>query len=331
MAAITYNDQLTVLEQAQLIGPDGDILTIAELLNQENEVMLDAVAMMANGIRAHVTAVRTDLPQIYTRKINQGSTTKYPQTKQIEDQIMLLEAWPKIDAQLIDPMPSPKKARMSQLRAYIEAFSQAFNQNLFYGNKADVGEIDGLATVYNDSSMDNVVITASGDGADTASIWMIEWNTNKMSLIYPKDSKSVGLFNKDWGLKEAIDPNNNGSYAAYVSQMKMEFGWSNPDTRAVQRYANIETDISSADTGSILDTSEIRNLVGMRNRLPKRGKGNVALYANRDLFTQFDIWAMDKLNGFYYQENISGGPLTMFQGIPVRLVEQLTSTETVIS
>ncbi len=330
MAAITLNDQLTVLEQAQLIGPDGGILTIAELLNEENELSQDAVAMMANGIRAHVTAVRTDLPEIFARKINQGATTKYPQTKQIEDQIMLLEAWPKIDEQLIDPYPDPKKARMSQLRSYIEAFSQAFNNNLFYGNVGDVGEIDGLSTIYNASSMDNVRKTASGSGSDTTSIWMIEWNTQKMALLYPKDSKSVGLFNKDWGKKETTDTSGN-SFAAYVSQMKMEFGWSNPDTRAVQRFANIEVDISSADTGSILDTKEIRNLVLMRNALPKRGSGKVAIYANRDLFAQFDIWAMEKANGFYYEKNISGGPLTVFQGIPIRLVDQLMSTETAIS
>lgn len=331
MAEITYNDQLTVLEQAQLIGPDGGILTIAELLNQENELMMDAVAQMANGIRAHVTAVRTDLPQIFPRKINQGSTTKYPQSKQIEDQIMLLEAWPKIDEQLVDPYPDPKKARASQLRSYIEAFAQAFNQNLFYGNAGDVGEIDGFSTIYNDSSMANVDVTASGAGSDTTSIWLAEWNTMKLSLIYPKDSKSVGLFNKDWGKKESVDASNGGSFAAYVSQMKMEFGWSNADARALQRLANIETDISTADTGSLLDTDEVRKLVAMRNRLPKRGKGKVAMYANRDLFTQFDIWAMEKVNGFYYESNISGSPLTMFQGIPIRLVEQLSSTETAIS
>ena len=330
MAEITYNDQLTVLEQAQLIGPDGGILTIAELLDQENELMKDAVAQMANGIRAHVTAVRTDLPQIFPRKINQGATTKYPQTKQIEDQIMLLEAWPKIDEQLIDPYPDPKKARMSQLRAYIEAFAQAFNENIFYGNAGDVGEIDGFSTVYNDSSMDNVEITASGSGSDTTSLWMAEWNTLKLSLIYPKDSKSVGLFNKDWGKKETTD-NSGNSYAAYVSQMKMEFGWSNSDSRALQRLANIETDISSSDTGSLLDSAEVRKLVRMRNRLPKRGSGKTAIYANRDLFSQFDIWAMEKVNGFYYEKNISGGPLTVFQGIPIRLVEQLLSTETAIS
>jgi len=178
--------------------------------------------------------------------------------------------------------------------------------------------------------LDNVDITASGAGSDTASVWMVEWNMMKMALIYPKDSKSVGLFNKDWGKKETTDTSSR-SYAAYVSQIKMELGWSNPDTRAVQRLANIETDISTADTGSILDTNEIRKFVAMRNRLPKRGSGKVGIYANRDLFTQFDIFAMEKTNGFYYQENITGGPLPTFQGIPIRLVEQLVSTETAIT
>lgn len=325
MAEITFNDQLTVLEQAQLIGPDGGILTIAEILNEENEIMRDAVAKMANGIRANVELIRTDLPAISARKINSGATTKYPQSSQIEDQIMLLEAWPEIDEQLVDPYPDKKKARASQLIAYIEAFSQAFANNLIYGNAGDVGEIDGWATRYADPSDANVT-DAGGSGSDCSSLWMAEWHTSKLSLIYPKDSKSVGLFNKDWGKKRVTDTSGN-PFAAYVSQMKMEFGWTNQDARALQRLGSIE---STGTSNNLLATDGINPLVYMRNRLPKRGKGKTALYGNRDLLSQFDVWALDKSNGFYYQENISGGPVAVFQGIPIRLVEQILSTEAAI-
>ncbi len=326
MAEITFNDQLTVLEQAQLIGPDGAIMMIAEILNEENDIMKDAIAKMANGIRANVDLVRTDLPAISTRKINKGATTKYPQSNQIEDQIMLLEAWPEIDEQLVDPYPDKKKARASQLIAYIEAFSQAFANNLIYGNAGDVGEIDGWATRYYDPATQSNVTDAGGSGSDTCSLWMAEWHTNKLSLIYPKDSPSVGLFNKDWGKKRVTDTSGD-PFAAYVSQMKMEFGWTNPDARALQRHGSIE---STGTTNNLLSTGGINPLVYMRNRLPKRGKGKVALYGNRDMLSQFDIWALDKSNGFYYQENISGGPVATFQGIPIRLVEQLLSTEAAI-
>lgn len=326
MATVSFQDNMNVLEMAQLIGPDGSIMRIAEILVEINEFQMDAVVKMANGVRANVTAVRTDLPTIYPRKINQGATTVYPQTNQIEDRIMLLEAWPEIDEQLIDPMPDKNRARMSQLKAYIEGFAQSLNEQVFYGNKADVGEIDGLSTVYNLLAGANVR-GAGGTGSDTASIWMMEHEEMKFALIYPKGSPGVGLSNKDWGLKRVTDSSNN-PLAAYVSQMKMEFGWTNPDQRAVQRLANIE---SAGSTNNLLDTDGINPLVAMRNLLPRRGKGKVGMYANRDIAYQFDIWAMDKANGFYYQENISGGPLAVFQGIPIRLVEQLVSTEDAIS
>ncbi len=320
MAAITYTDDLTVLEQANLIGPDGGILQIAEILNEENEIMMDATAKRANGVRANVTAVRTDLPQISIRKINSGANTTYPQTSQIEDQIMLLEAWPEIDEQLVDPYPDPRRARGVQLRSYIEAFSQSFAENLIYGNRGDIGEINGWATVYNDTAADNC-IDAGGTGNDVTSLWMAEWGPMNLSLIYPKDSNSVGLFNKDWGKKRVTDTGGN-PFAAYVSQMKMEFGWTRPEPRSLVRVANIET---GGTANNLIQSDGLghHRLIQARNYLKKRGKGKTAIYCNRDLLYQFDVWALDKVNGFYYQENITGAPLLVWQGIPVRLVEQI--------
>lgn len=330
MATLTFNDQLTVLDQANLLGPDGGILTMAEILDEENEVIQDAIAKMANGIRANVTAVRTDLPQIFPRKINEGATTKYPMSKQTEDQIMLLEAHPEIDEQLVIPYPDQDRARATQLVPFLEAFSQAFVENLFYGNRGDIGEINGLSTVYNTltapAAASGNVWGAGGTGSDTMSLWMIEWHESKMSLIYPKGSPSVGLFNKDLGHGKAYKDGK--PFMAFSNQMKMEFGWSNPDTRAVQRLANIEV---SGSTNNIIAASVVQSIVRMRGRLPKRGKGKTAIYGNREALSQFDIWAMDKANGFYYQHNISGGPLLVFQGMPVRLAERLLSTETAIS
>lgn len=326
MAELNLIDQLTLLQQAQLIGPDGGILQIAEVLNQENEILKDAVTQMANGIRAHVSAVRTDLPAISTRKINRGATTVYPMSSQVEDQIMLLEAWPKIDEQLVDPYPNPAQMRGLQMKAYIEAFAQSFTENLIYGNPGDIGEIRGWANTYNALSMANVD-GYSGSGGDTTSLWMAEWDIMKLSLIYPKGSPAVGLFNMDWGKKMVYDTASN-PYAAYVSQMKMELGWANPDPRALQRLTNIE---SSGTTNNLTTTTGHHPIVAARGRLPKRGSGRTAIYVNRDLLYQFDIWAMDKTNGFYYQQNITGGPLMVFQGIPIRLVEQILSTEAVVS
>lgn len=327
MATLTFNDQLTVLEQAQLLGPGGDILTIAEILNEENEILSTSVSTMANGVRGHVTARRTALPTIYPRKINEGATTKYPSTEQISDEIMLLESFPQIDEQLIDPYPDPDMARASQLVSYVEAFSQAFTENLIYGNRGDIGEINGWATTYNASSMANVAITATGAGSDTTSLWMAEWKTMSLALLFPKGSTSVGLYNKDLKKKRVTDSSNN-PFMAYCNQLKWEFGWTNPDTRALQRLANIET---TGSTDNLISNTVVQELVKMRGRLPKRGKGKVKIYGNRTVLSQFDIWAMDKSNGFYYQENISGGPMLVFQGIPIHLVEQILDTETAIS
>ena len=326
MAELIFNDQLTVLEQAQLLGPDGGILTIAEILNEENEILSTSVTKQANGVRGHVTARRTSLPTIYPRKINQGATTKYPTTEQIQDEIMLLESFPEIDEQLIDPYPEPMKARASQLVSYVEAFAQAFTENLIYGNRGDIGEINGWSTVYNALAMTNVT-GAGGTGSDTTSLFMAEWHPMRLALLYPKGSKTVGLFNKDLKKDIAYDTDGN-PFMAYKNQLKWEFGWTNPDTRSLQRMANIET---TGTTSNLISNTVVQYLVQMRGKLVKRGKGKVKIYGNRTVLSQFDIWAMDKSNGFYYQENISGGPMLVFQGIPIHLVEQILDTEAAIS
>ena len=105
MAELTFNSQLSQLQQVQKIGPDGGILTVAEILDEENDLISSSVSTMANGIRSHVASRRTSLPTIYPRKINAGATTTYSQTEQIQEDLMLLESLPEIDEQLIDPYP----------------------------------------------------------------------------------------------------------------------------------------------------------------------------------------------------------------------------------
>lgn len=327
MAELTFNSQLTQLQQVQKIGPGGDVLTIAEILDEENKILSTSVSTMANGIRSHVASRRTSLPTIYPRKINQGATTTYSQTEQIQEDLMLLESMPEIDEQLIDPYPNPDEMRASELVAYLEAFSQAFTENLIYGDKGEVGEIDGWATIYNALSFANVR-GVSGTGSDLTSLWITEWNPRALTLLYPKDHPSVGLSNKDLKKKRVTDSSGN-PYMAYCNQLKWVFGWMNQDARALQRVCNIET--TGATNNLIVDAS-VRELIKALTALPKMGAGkNVAIYGNRTSMAQFNIWANEKANGFYYEKNISGRPLVTFQGVPIHLVEQILDTESALT
>ena len=72
-------------------------------------------------------------------------------------------------------------------------------------------------------------------------------------------------------------------------------------------------------------------LVDALTQLPRRGRmGTAFMAANRWMLAQFNKWAMDKTNGFYYAANISGQAVTMFQELPIVLVESLSGTEDAI-
>ena len=83
MATQTLRTQLTLVELAKRTT-DGNILQIAEVLEQTNEMLEDAVWVEANGMTSHVITVRTSLPSGQYRILNDGIPSEASSTRQIE-------------------------------------------------------------------------------------------------------------------------------------------------------------------------------------------------------------------------------------------------------
>lgn len=320
-------DRLTILEQAKR-RELGNIAVIAELLEEFNEYTIDAPTTEANDVFSHLYTKRVQLPKIGYRNINEGAQRSSSKTEQVRESITLLEVWAEIDEQLIDKESSPQQARQNELVSFIEAGAQSFARKLTYGQKAnEVRQFDGLHTRFNSLSLPNVsqpAVPGSSVGVQS-SVWMIEWGMDTVHLVYPKGSGSIGLDERDYGKLRVTDENNN-PFSAYVNQMKWEFGLVIKDDRAVQRICNLET---TDDTKNFVAPDNVRTLIRAKNQLTRMGR-NAVIYCNRETKATFDIYAMEKSNGFYFQENITGGPLATFQGIPIRMVEQLLNTEAVV-
>jgi hypothetical protein len=327
MATQFYSNDLNILEQAKRLDPQNNVATIVELMNKTSELTADMVAVQANDIRSHEDNVRTELPTVGVRDINRGSTQSYSRTEKRTSNIILAEANPVIDEENIDPMPDPKKALNNEYKTYVEAMMQFFVENFFYGNPAQ-GEILGLFNEFNDLALENVV-GLGGTGSDLTSVALIEWDELAFKMVYPRNHKTIGVDFTDKGKQLAHDADNN-PFWAYMAQIKMKFGRSLVDPRNFQRICNIESD---GATNNIIDITNKRHheLVRARNRLTNGGSGAV-IYCNRDIKSQFDIFAMDKQGGFATVINkLSGEPVTVFQNMPIRLVEQMISTEDAVS
>lgn len=319
---------LNIAEAAQRRGAKGNLLLICELLAQINDPMKDAPMTMANDVYSHQENVRTALPTISPRNINEGADRSSSTTKKVIEPIMLLEVFADMDEQAIDHEPDKKKAMKNELMSFLEAAMQEFTRILFYGNPGvDSRECTGLWNREDwDAAADPYVYDLGGDASDCTSVALIEWGEQAAKLVYPRDVPSVGVQENYLGKIRVYDSNSK-PYMAYVEQVKMEFGISVPNPRAVQRLSSIDTAVLG--TNDLLAANAMRALVQAKNQLPLFGK-NAVIYGNRTTKTQMDIWGMEKTNGFYTQKNISGGPLTVFQGIPIHLAEQLVDTETAL-
>lgn len=321
MAELDTRGQLTLVELAKRTN-NGNLLTIAEVMDETNEILTDAVWQEANQLTGHLITRRHSLPSGSWRRLNKGVDSESSATSQITEAIGMLESYSEVDKKLVDIAPDPKQFRSDEDMAFVEGMSQNLADTLIYGNMGTHPErFYGLATRYNDLSCSNVY-SAGGSGSDLTSIFIVQWGVRRVFLIYPKNSKSVGINANDLGEHTALDADSK-KYQVYRTHFTVDVGLAIRDERCIQRQCNIET------TGSSNTFSDDK-LIEMLNKLPYQGKGAV-IYCNATVKTQMDIDAKDKSNVNYTAKDIWGVPVTYFRGVPVRQVDAILNTESEVT
>jgi hypothetical protein len=147
--ALLATGALTLADWAKRLDPDGQVPKVAELLSQTNEILEDAVFMEGNLPTGHRLTIRTGLPQVFYRMINQGVPTSKSTTAQIDEACGILEARSHIDVELAKLNGNTAAFRLSEDQAFIEAMNQTMAGAMFYGNLAtDPRQFLGLQTRY---------------------------------------------------------------------------------------------------------------------------------------------------------------------------------------
>src|SRR6476646_9195189 len=124
----------TLIDVAKRTDPDGNLADIAEILTQTNEVLLDMPFMEGNLPTGHRTTVRTGLPTVAWRLLNNGSTPSKSTTAQIDEQCGLLEAWSEVDYKVAALNGNVGAFRLSEATSFLEAMSQEMASVLWYVN-----------------------------------------------------------------------------------------------------------------------------------------------------------------------------------------------------
>lgn len=322
---------LTLADWAKRLDPDGKVPTIVELLAQSNEVLMDMIWREGNLPTGHRTTVRTGLPTVAWRMLNQGVTPSKSTTAQIDEQAGMLEAWSEVDKDLAMLNGNTAAFRLSEARAFIEAMNQEFVSTLFYGNAGLAAEeFTGLAPRYSSSLATNGshVIKAGGSGSDNTSIWLVAWGEDTVHGIFPKGSKA-GLIHEDFG--EVTVEMTTGIAGSRMRALQERFQWkggiSVKDWRYVVRIANIDTsDLAGGSPPDLIDLLEQASEL-LPNRL---GKPVIYMnrYAKRYLRkqTRTDV----STGGGLTYENVNGRPVLSFGDIPIRTIDSLLNSEATV-
>jgi hypothetical protein len=339
MATLSAN-ALTLADWAKRLDPDGKVSAIVELLTQTNEILLDSRWIEGNLPTGHRTTVRTGLPTVAWRLLNQGVAPSKGTTAQIDEQAGMLEAWSEVDKDLALLNGNVGAFRLSEARAFLEAMNQEMAQTMFYGNSGLAPEeFTGLAPRYSSLSAGNGqnIVSGGGSGSDNSSVWLIVWGENTVHGIFPKGSKA-GLIHEDRG--EQIISGGTGMGASRLVALVDRFQWKGgiavKDWRYAVRIANIDISDLVASTGTQASTAATRllNLFSKAvHRIPALGMGHAAFYANRTVLEYLDIQARADVNsgGGLTYENVDGKRVSSFRGIPIRTCDALLETEATVA
>jgi hypothetical protein len=323
---------LTLADWAKRLDPNGTVPIIVELLSQSNEILEDMVWRQGNLPTGHRTTVRTGLPAVAWRLLNQGVTPSKSTTAQIDEQAGMLEAWSEVDSDLLALNGNAASFRLSEARAFLEAMNQEFAQTLFYGNAGLAPEeFTGFSVRYSLSTAANGenVIKAGGAGADNTSIWLVAWGDETVTGIFPKGSKA-GLQHDDYGevTVEMVAGLPGSRMRAMQERWQWKGGIALKDWRYVVRICNIDlSDLDAANVKTLINFME-KAVETIPNRL-----GKPVFYMNRTIrrFLRREARESVGAGGGLTFDNYAGKRILTFDGIPIRIVDQLLNTEAVVS
>ena len=332
---------LTLADWAKRTDPDGRIPVVAELLSQTNEILDDAVFKEGNLPTGERVVIRTGLPTVYWRALNQGIPSTKSTTAQVDEACGMLEARSEVDKDLAMLNGNTAQFRLSEDTAFLEAMNQTQAQTLFYGNPTtEPKSFLGLAGRYSTltGTIGTNVLDAGGSTATSqSSIFLVCWGDNTVYCPFPKGSKA-GLIHEDLGEQTVYDSGNR--MQAYSTRYQWKNGLVVKDWRYVVRIANIESSVLMAQTGDQATTAVDTNIVNLMARaiykIPNMSMGRCAFYMNRKIHAGLSSMALSKTqNVLAINDGLAqfGKPHAWlsFLGVPLRKCDQLINTEAVVT
>ena len=320
----------TLADVAKRKEPNGSAVQVIEILSQTNDIISDAPAIECNNGTTHITTVRDSIPKPKFRMINQGTPSVKSGLRQTVENTGMIEAWSEVDQALLDicsDVTEKRSTLVHESSAILEGMSQAFVENIFYGNMAtEPAGFDGFATRYNTLSgnISRNVVDAGGTGANLTSIYIVQWDPMACHVIYPKGTTS-GITSKVFPGQILLDSAGN-PFEGVRTKFTWYFGLAVRDWRRVVRICNIDTSQLDSIIQNGVPTPAgfalYRQLMYALDLLPNKGIGNTVIYTNRIPHTIINMMSAEKGNvNLTYKQPQGTPPIENWLGVPIRLCE----------
>lgn len=340
----------TIVDVASRTDPEGNIPEISEMLSQCNDYTDDAPYMEANEKTGHEFVFRTSIPAGSWRSYNMGVPYSKSTTAKARVALGMLADYSQIDRSLLRHSGQGEKYRRSEDLAFLEGMSQTIAQTLIYGNTAVTpAEFMGLAPFYNTINTNTAqnaanVLSGGGAGSNNTSMYYIGWSPESFFLVYPRGSKA-GLNMEDKGDVVPAYDNLGNRFEAFTSYFEQEIGLCPKDWRYGARIPNI--DVTSAGLAGSNALDIFATMAELTLLFPKTTKAVSGVtktdapddqfgtrrvwYCNRTMLHWMYVQAMRDRNVLLRLEDYAGIVTDNFRGDPIKLIDQILNTETVVS
>lgn len=316
----------TLAELEQFYAGDKKAGAIIELLNRTNDIIDDIPWMESNQSDGHLTRIRTGLPDVYWRRLYQGTPPAKSQWAQVKEGCGVLEAIMELDVEEARLYGDNAKAfRVAEGQAFAEAMRQKVAATLFYGdNTLRPDEFNGLAMRYPATAAPHVL--PAGGTAPCTSMWLVAWGANSVHGLYPKGS-SGGLSSEDLGTYLTRDATDR-KYHVVGDKYNWRCGLAVRDWRAVVRIGSIP--LSALDKrksqNGFVDLQKLT--IQAKNLMPEHLRQRAVWYCNSDVMTAMELQNSDSGNvQLQYGEFFNSKAVPVLHGRPVRQCDAILSTE----
>jgi hypothetical protein len=334
----------TLVDVTKRLDPTGGIAYVAEVMSKFNPILEDMAWSEGNLPTGHRYTARAALPGVGSglvwRRFNQGVDPGVSKTEQYDETCGMLEGYSKVDVDLAKLNGNEAAFRLSEDQAFIQGMNIEVANALFYYNSLTNAErptgltprlnsISGVNDITNPMAVSQLVVgDASAAGANQTSIWLIGWSPETVFGIFPKGSVS-GIQSEDLGRQLILDSNNK-QFLAFVTRWQWKLGLCVRDFRYVSRCCNIDVTRWKEDfsQGADIAMRMIDQMASIYNLQACRP----VYYMNRATYNMLNKQLVKRqANWLEFLVGPDGRRIPAFMGIPIKYVDAITSTESVVS